>query len=308
MNRDDAAGRARVLGYTGLVLTALFWAGNAVIARGTVGDIPPVALSFWRWVIALALLAPFGLPRVIRQWPVVRTHWRILLALATLSVGLFNTLLYLAAQSTGAINITLVNATIPIVVALFAWTLLGEVVSRLQALGIAAALLGMVTIVARGDPAVLLSVDINVGDGIMAGAVLVWGAYSVLLRRYAPVLHPLTLLTVLVTMGLPIILPFYIWELLVVGSFEPRAGLLPPFIYVGIFPSLLAYLFWNHGVQTIGPTRSAVFIYLMPVFASILAVSFLDERLHPYHAVGGLLILAGLYLVSRFGTATDERR
>ncbi|MBA1146018.1 DMT family transporter [Ectothiorhodospiraceae bacterium WFHF3C12] len=297
--------RTRLLGYAGLVLTALFWAGNAVVARGTAGEIPPLALSFWRWMIALALLAPFGIPRLARQWPVVRARWPALLALATLSVGAFNTLLYLAAQSTGAINITLVNATIPIVVALFAWGLLGEAVSRLQALGIAAALTGMLTIVARGDPDVLLAVDINAGDGIMVAAVFVWGGYSVLLRRTAPALHPIALLTALVLLGLPVILPFYLWELAATGGFDLRAEMLPAFVYVGIFPSVLAYLFWNHGVQTIGPTRSAVFIYLLPVFASILAVAFLGEALHPYHAGGGLLILVGLYLASRFGPAAQ---
>lgn len=303
MTEYSRSSRAALLGYAGLVLTALFWAGNAVVARGTAGEIPPLALSFWRWTIALVLIAPFGLPRVIRQWPRIRARWPVLLALATLSVGAFNTLLYLAAQSTGAINISLVNATIPIVVAVFAWAFLGESVSRVQAAGIIAALVGMLAIVGRGDIAVLLGVDINLGDGIMVAAVLVWGGYSVLLRHAAPVLHPLALLTVLIGLGLPVILPFYLLELALTGGFDLHAGMLPAFAYVGIFPSLLAYLFWNHGVQTIGPTRSAVFIYLLPVFAAGLAVTFLDETLHAYHAVGGALILIGLYLASRYAPA-----
>lgn len=303
MTEHNRSSRAALLGYAGLVFTALFWAGNAVIARGTAGEIPPLALSFWRWAIALVLIAPFGLPRVLRQWPQIRARWPALLALATLSVGAFNTLLYLAAQSTGAINISLVNSTIPIVVAVFAWAFLGEAVSRIQAVGIIAALAGMLTIVGRGDIAVLLGVDINLGDGIMVVAVFVWGGYSVLLRQSAPTLHPLALLTMLISLGLPVILPFYLLELALTGGFAFRAGMLPAFAYVGIFPSLLAYLFWNHGVQTIGPTRSAVFIYLLPVFAAILAVAFLGETLHGYHGVGGALILIGLYLASRFTPA-----
>lgn len=242
---------------------------------------------------------------MVRQWAVIRARWPALLALAGLSVGAFNTLLYLAAQSTGAINITLVNATIPIVVAVFAWLLLGERVSRIQAFGIAAALAGMLTIVARGDPGVLLAIEINAGDGIMVAAVLVWGGYSVLLRRAAPALPPVALLTVLVAMGLPVILPFYLWELAATGGFRLRAELLPVFLYVGVFPSVLAYLFWNHGVQSIGPTRSAVFIYLLPVFAAVMAVAFLGETLHAYHGVGGLLILVGLYMASRFAPQID---
>jgi len=298
MTQTSSDGGARALAYTGLVLTALFWAGNAVVARGTVGEIPPVALAFWRWVIALTILSPVGVPRVVRQWRVIRQHWRVLWALATLSVGLFNSLLYLAAQSTGAINITLVNSTIPVVVALLSWLLLGEAPNRVQSTGIAAALLGMLTIVARGDPGVFVGLEFNAGDVIMVAAVLVWGCYSVLLRRHAVPLHPVALLTVLIALGLPVIVPFYLWELASGGGFTPRLGLLPALGYVGVFPSILAYLFWNIGVHRVGPTRAAVFIYLLPVFAAGLAVTFLGESLHLYHAVGGLLILVGLLLAT----------
>ena len=113
------------LAYIGLTLTPLFWAGNAVVARSVVDTIPPLSLSFWRWVIALAILMPFGLPAVRRQWPIIVDRWPSMLALAAFSVSAFNTLLYLSAQTTTALNITLVNSTIPIMVALMAWLILG---------------------------------------------------------------------------------------------------------------------------------------------------------------------------------------
>ena len=162
--------RPYALAYVGLVLTPLFWAGNAVVARGTVETIPPLSMSFWRWVIALAILLPVGLPGVWRHRAVIRQRLGSLLALATFSVAAFNSLLYYAAVTTTATNIALINATIPIFVALLAWLLLGDKTRPLQILGIGLALLGIATVVARGDLAVLTGLQAQPGDLIMVAA------------------------------------------------------------------------------------------------------------------------------------------
>jgi drug/metabolite transporter (DMT)-like permease len=292
--------------YAGLTLTALFWAGNAVVARGVVGEIPPLALSFGRWVLALTLLLPLGLPRVLRQWKVVRKRWRSLLALATFSVGAFNTLLYLAAQTTTAVNITLFNSTIPVVVALLAWMLLGDRVRPVQALGIALALLGMLVIVGRGHWQTFADLAFQPGDLIMIGAVCCWGLFSVLLRRQAVPLDPIAFLTVQVGLGVLVILPFYLLDLAIHGGFALRPGLVPPFLYVAIFPGLIAYACWNYGVHRVGPARAAMFMYLNPLFAACLAWFFLGERLRFFHLVGGALILLGLYLTTQIGRSGES--
>lgn len=297
MQSDSPLWRA----YAGLTLTALFWAGNAVVARGVVGDIPPLALSFYRWALALLLLLPFGLPRVLRQWSVVRQRWRSMLALAAFSVGAFNTLLYLSAQTTTAVNITLINSTIPVVVALLSWIILGDRIRPAQALGIILALAGMLIIVAKGRWQTLAHMEFRPGDLIMVAAVSCWGLFSVLLRRQAVALDPLAFLTVQVALGLLVILPFYLLNLAMEGGFTMRWGLAPPFIYVAIFPGLLAYAFWNAGVHRVGPSRAAIFMYLNPVFAAVLAWLFLGEHLAAFHLVGGLLILMGLYMTTRLG-------
>jgi len=289
--------------YLGLTLTALFWAGNAVVARGVVGEIPPLALSFWRWALAFVLLLPFGLPRVLRQREVVRQRWGSLLALAAFSVGAFNTLLYLSAQTTTAVNITLINSTIPVVVALLAWIILGDRIRPIQAIGILLALTGMLVIVAKGRWQTLTGLEFQPGDLIMIAAVSSWGLFSVLLRRQAVPLDPVAFLTVQVGMGVLVILPFYLLDLILSGGFTMRVGLMPPFIYVAIFPGLLAYAFWNFGVHRVGPSKAAMFMYLNPVFAAFLAFFFLGEKLTSFHLVGGLLILAGLYLTTRLGAA-----
>lgn len=285
--------------YAGLTLTALFWAGNAVVARGVVGEIPPLALSFWRWALALVIVLPVGLPRVLRQRTVVRERWRSLALLAALSVGAFNTLLYLSAQTTTAVNIALFNSTMPVMVALFAWLMLADRVRPAQALGIALALLGMLVIVGRGSWHTFARFAFQPGDLIMVAAISCWSLFSVLLRRQAVPLDPIAFLTMQIGFGVLVILPFYVLDLLVTGGFAMHLRLIPPFVYVAIFPGILAYAFWNHGIHRVGPSRAAMFIYLSPIFAAVLARVFLGERLHGFHYAGGGLILVGLYLATR---------
>ncbi|MFV8569613.1 DMT family transporter [Marinobacter sp. SBS5] len=290
------------LAYIGLVLTPLFWAGNAVVARGTVDSIPPLSMSFWRWVIALCILLPVGLPGVWRHRQVIRQHLGSMLALATFSVAAFNSLLYYAALTTTATNIALINSTIPIFVALLAWLLLGDRTRPLQALGIGLAILGILTVVAQGDLSVLLNLQAQPGDLIMVAAVASWGLFSVLLRRQAVPLPPLTFLTTQILLGSCVLLPFYLTDLVFFsGGFSWSGSTALPLLYFAIFPGILAYGFWNYGVQQIGPAKAAIFMYLVPVFASVLASIFLDEALGAPHLIGGALILSGLLLATRVG-------
>lgn len=294
--------RIPAMAYIGLVLTPLFWAGNAVLARATVDSIPPLSMSFWRWVIALAILLPIGLPGMWRHRQVIRDRFGSMLALATFSVAAFNSLLYYAAITTTATNIALINATIPIFVALLAWVLLGDRTRPIQALGIALAIIGILTVVARGDISVLTGLEAQPGDLIMVAAVFSWGLFSVLLRRQAVPLPALTFLTTQILMGTLVILPFYLVDVLMFsGGFELTQGTAMPLLYFAVFPGILAYAFWNHGVHQIGPARAAIFMYLTPVFASMLAGIFLGESLGVFHVIGGLLILAGLILATRTG-------
>ncbi|MFC4257928.1 DMT family transporter [Marinobacter lacisalsi] len=303
------ANRSLALAYTGLVLTPLFWAGNAVVARGVVDSIPPVSLAFWRWVIALLLLLPLALPKVRKEWSVVRDHWPRVLVLALFSVASFNTLLYLAATTTTAINIALINSTIPIMVALLAFLLLGERTRPAQAIGIAVALTGVLMVIAQGTLGRLLSLSLSPGDLVMVAAVISWGIFSVLLRRLSIPLSAMTFLTLQIALGTALLTPVYLIDLLLIsGGFTLSGSTLPPLIYVAVFPGILAYAFWNHGVWNVGPARAAIFMYLVPVFAAVLAWVFLDERLGWYHLAGGALILVGLYLTTRNAPAPQTNR
>jgi drug/metabolite transporter (DMT)-like permease len=288
------------LAYAGLILTPLFWAGNAVVGRSVVDTIPPLSLAFWRWVLALVILIPLGLPGILRQWPVIRQRWPSMLLLATFSVSAFNTLLYLAAETTTALNITLINSTIPVMVALLAWLILGDRIRRLQAGGIGLALLGILITVSRGDWQTFTELAFQPGDLLMVTAVFSWGLYSVLLRSQAVPLEPMAFLTVQVALGILVVLPFYLLDLVFFsGGFSVQPGVIPPLLYVAIFPGVLAYAFWNNGVHRVGPAGAAMFMYLTPVFAVALAGLFLGERLNSSHLTGGILIFFGLVLTTR---------
>ncbi len=288
-----------MLAYAALVFTTLFWAGNAVVARGMIDTIPPMGLSFWRWMLAFLIILPFAAPHLRAALPTVRQHWGSLFLLALLSAGLFNSLLYLSAHTTTAVNISLVSAVMPIMIGLMAFLLLGERLARWQMYGITLALVGVLVIVSRGSLDVLLSVDFAAGDLLMVIAVACWGLYSVLLKKRGIQMHPVALLAVMIAMALPVVLLFHLVEIALGYHTKLGGELVAPLLYVAIFPSLLSYMGWNFGVKVLGPSRSAMFLYLLPLFGAVLSILFLGEGLHLYHAAGGVLVLGGLYLSTR---------
>ncbi|WP_434457937.1 DMT family transporter [Stutzerimonas urumqiensis] len=288
------------LAYAGLLLACLFWAGNALVARAFFEDIPPLALSFWRWVLALSILLVFvGRDMWHHRSALRRAGWR-LWVIAALGIASYNSLLYSAAQTTPAINISLVNTCLPLATFIGGGLLLGEWPRRRAWVGLAIAAVGLLLLISRGEWANLAGLQFTPGDLVMLVAVVVWALYTLLLRRWGSYLTvpPLVLLTALVTIGTPLILPFYLWELSHVGGFEPSLPNLAAIVYTALFASLIAYLAWNNGVKVVGAAKAAITSYSMPVFVAILGWLLLGEALQPYHWVGGGLIFGGLLLAT----------
>jgi drug/metabolite transporter (DMT)-like permease len=287
--------------YLLLTLTALFWSGNMVIGRGLREAVPPVSLAFWRWAIALALVLPFALPKLRAQWSTLIRHWRAMTVLGVLGVACYNTFAYVALQYTTATNANLLNSFIPIATMALAFVLLGKRLTRIEAAGVLVSLIGVITIVARGDVNTLLALSLNTGDLWMLGAVLVWGLYTVGLQWRPQGLDPMVMLFAFTAVGLAALAPFYAWELASGRSIAVSAGSLAGILYVGTLPSFLGYVFYNAGVAAVGPSRGALFIHLMPVFGTLLAAIFLGERPQWYHFAGIGLVFAGIFLTMRRG-------
>jgi drug/metabolite transporter (DMT)-like permease len=284
--------------YLLLALAALSWSGNHVLGRAVHSEIPPLALAYWRWFIASMVLLPFVARQAWEYRAVVRRHWRLLVLLAALGMSINHGLLYLALNSTTAINVGLINATAPMIFPMISFLAYRELLSRRQVFGIAVSLVGVVIIISRADLTVLLGLHFTPGDLYMLGSMVVWAMYSVFLKRLPPGLPPMVFLLVLCIIGTILLFPFYGWELAVRGGFAVNVPNFLTLAYIGIFPSALAFICWNQGVAQIGANKAGLFNYLIPVFTVGLAVALLGEVVHAYHAAGAVLAVIGIYLTT----------
>jgi drug/metabolite transporter (DMT)-like permease len=288
--------------YLLLSLTSLFWAGNIVLGRYVAGHVPPITLSCIRWIGSLLILLPFAWPHLARDWPVLRARLPFIVVLSATGFAINNTLSYWALQYTQALNALLIQSSGPLFVALWSLALFGVRLTWAQLSGITISLLGVLTIILRGDFASLGSIQFNKGDVMFAGALCVFGIYSALMPR-RPVTHPLSLIAVTMGFGALLMVPGMVWEISTGFTLKLDATTVLTLIYVVIFPSALAYLFFNRGLALIGPNRAAPFFHLVPVFGSAMAILFLGEQPRLFHLVGYVLVLAGVVIASRRSSA-----
>ncbi|HEX9451559.1 MAG TPA: DMT family transporter [Burkholderiales bacterium] len=285
--------------YLLLSLTSLFWAANWVVGRAMRNDMPPVAMGFWRWTIALLLLLPFVAPELRRKWHVVRANWLVLVLLGCLGAVAFNTLIYVGLQYTAVANGVLFNSFSPILIILLSWVVVRERISKLQACGVVLSLAGVLAIIARGKFATLAAFHFNPGDLWLIAAQFLWSVYTFVLRRRPPELSAMGFLAAMLLLSLPFLLPFYLWEFSQRGGFALTPATISALAYYGTIPSIVAYLFWNRGVAQVGPNKAGLFVHLMPLFGALLAVIFLGEKLYAYHYAGAALIFTGIWLTTR---------
>jgi len=298
VRQDDRARRASVLPYLLLSLTMLCWAGNWVVGRAVRGVMPPVALTFWRWSIAALLLAPFVLPRLRGKWPVLRQHWRVLVILGFTGVALFQFLIYFGLRLTTSVNGMLMNSAMPLFILLIAWLVDRDTVTPRQLAGMIVSFTGILVILNHGEVATLRHFSFNPGDLLILMGMPVWGIYSVTVRRVPRELDPLSLVFVVAVIGLAFLLPGYVIESMFFQSVQLSWPAVASVLYVACFASIVAYLGWNAGVVRIGPNRAGFTVHLLPAFGTVLAIIFLGEEVHLFHAVGIAAILSGVWLAS----------
>jgi drug/metabolite transporter (DMT)-like permease len=284
--------------YLLLSLTSLFWAGNVVLGRFVAGHVPPIALATLRWGGAFLLILPFALPHMKREWRAIRANLPMLLLLAVTGIGAYNTIAYIGLQYTSALNALLIQSAGPLFVAFWSLVLFRTRLTIAQALGILISLGGVLTIIARGDVEALSAVDFNKGDLIFAGALMIFCIYSALMP-YRPNLHPLAFLGFTTGVGALVNVPFLIWESASGYTLTLDTETLLTLAYVVVFPSVLAYLCYNRGIELIGANRSAPFYHLIPVFGSVLAIGFLGEEPQLFHLIGYALVLLGVFIAAR---------
>ena len=286
--------------YVLLTLAPFFWSCNVIVGRGLSPEVPPFAMTFYRWLFAAAMLAPFALPLVRKDLPIVRRHWKSLLSLGVIGIGVHNALAYLGLRYTTAVNGVILNSFIPVMIVALSWALLRERLATLQVAGISISLAGVLTILSGGSLATLLMFRLNAGDLLFILSMAMWSIYTIALRFRPRGMHFLSFLFVIVCIGDVAMIPLYAIETALGYPMHWSVGTVATIAAVAFFSSVLSYIFWNRGVEQVGANVAGLFVHLMPVFGVMLAWLVLDERLGLYHVAGIALILCGIYVTSRF--------
>lgn len=283
--------------WTLLILANLFWAANIVLGRGVAGMVPPIALAYWRWTGAFLVAVGFAWPYLKRDAPVLLRHWGKMLVLSATGIATYNTMSYIGLTSTTALNVLLLQSAGPLIIIVWAFALFGERPSLRQVAAVLLSLAGVAVIAAHGSLESLLHLSLNPGDIWILVAMVIYGVYAAMFR-VRPATHPMSFLVATMGIGSVMILPFYLWEIAEGARVQGGMPALLAMGYIAVFPSFIAYLFFNRGIELIGAARAGQSWHLMPVFGSVLAVLFLGERFYTYHAVGIALIAAGIFLAS----------
>jgi drug/metabolite transporter (DMT)-like permease len=282
-----------------LLACTFLWACNWIITRAMRDDMGPLSMALFRWVIALCILLPITVRSIRTHWHEIRRDWLLLVAMSFTGTGAYNAMAITGLRTTTAINGTLLNAVIPIVIAGLSWIFLRKRVTALQAFWMAVSFAGAAWIGVSGKLDDLLALRFNVGDLWVVGGMVSWAVYTILLAKRRDSMPTLTLIAVLSSISMLALLPLAAWEIAMFQrpSVNPQAAL--GLLFQGIFPSIVCYYAWNRGVQLAGAARAGVYVYLIPVFGAALSSLLLNEHFQGFHVVGAALILVGVIFANR---------
>lgn len=287
-----------VLPYLLLTLAACTWGGNIVLGRAMHGDIPPMALTFFRWSVAFIVLIPLTLGKFRDDFGLLLRHWKWLVLLSASGVAIFHGFVYTGLNSTTAINAGLMMATSPVIIPAIAFLIHRDRPTRLQSFGIGASLLGVGIVITRGDFGVLGNLTFNPGDLWILFAVPMWGFYSVILKDRPQELSSRALMLAITGLGSLMLVPFYAWEFSTLGGIALNGPNLLTILYISVIASVVAYFAWNKGVADVGAIKAGPFLHVIPACAMVLAIVFLDETLQAFHFPGIALIGLGIALTA----------
>jgi len=286
--------------YIFLILATLFWSGNFIVGKAaSLFEIPPFTLNFYRWTFAWLILAPFTLKEIYKKRDYILGNIKLILVLGITSITIFNSIVYYSLNFTQVISGVLMISTIPVMIIFFCWVFRIEKTNPYQILGVIFSLLGVAVIVTKADLGKLLNLNFNKGDLWMVVAMFSWAMYSALLRKKKFELSQISLLQVIISAGLILLLPAYLLEMALGYRLSVHLPFLLTLGYVVIFPGLASFIFWIKGISIIGSNRSGIFLHLMPIFSTILAILIFDEKFMTFHLIGAIFIISGIILSSK---------
>lgn len=280
--------------YALLLVMPLFFSSNLVIGRAVIEEVQPWTLACLRWTLAALILLPFTARSLVEHRKALFAAWERLWILGALGMWICGAIVFLSLTATTATNATLIYTTSPVIVILIE-AALGKRPPFSRLAGVAMALLGVAIIVLRGDLSALARLDFNLGDLGIGAAAIAWAIYSLVLKHQSLANIPtLTLFTAIMIAGVVGLFPFMIWESLALGVFPTSLSAWTAIVALAIFPSVGAFSIYQYGVKVVGPAITACFLYLLPPYGVGMAILFLGESFRPHHALGSILVLAGL--------------
>ena len=291
--------------YWMLSTTSFFLACNHVIGRSVHEDIPPLGLSFWRWMVGVLILLPFVLPSLKRSLPYYRQHFGTLLAMGFMMVG-STSLILVALNYTTAINTSLINVIQPVLTVLLAALFISERLTHLKMFGIVISIVGVVIMITKADWRVLAGLSFNGGDLIALVAMCGFAGYTLTLRKLPKELNGSERLFAIAGLGCLLLLPFYLWESMTYATVPVTGNTALIVFCLALLVSVLGNAMWNSGIMIIGPSKATMFINLIPLFGAIMAVAFLGETLRGFHFIGGIMVCAGIMFVLREKPARQQ--
>ena len=284
--------------YLLLTLTTTCWGMNAILGRLAVGEISPMALVCLRWMLVVIILSIFAQRHLQRDWPVLKRHIGYMMAMGAIGITGFNMLFYMAAHSTTAVNIGILQGSIPVFVLIGAFLVFRTRVSLLQSVGVIVTIIGVSIVASGGAIARLATFEINIGDALMLLACVLYSGYTVALR-YRPEISPLSFLSMMALAAFITSLPFVYIEIELEHFLPPTTTGWLIVAAASLFPSIVAQISFIVGVGILGPGRAGIFVNLVPIFASIFAVTFLDEPFEFFQGAALALVLFGIWLSER---------
>lgn len=281
-----------------LITAVLCWGANTIFGQLAVNQVTPVMVVFLRWAIVSALLWPLFGHRVKADWPLIKPRLGMTILMASLGFTAFNSLFYAAAHTTTAINVGILQGSMPIFVLVGSYLVFSTRVTRLQLLGSLIGLAGVIAVATKGNPLAILELDISLGDGLMLFACLLYSFYTLALKN-RPAISGVSFFTLMAPIAMVTAIPLLVADIVANGFVAPTLqGWLVTF-GIALLPSCLAQLTFLRGVDLIGPGPAGVYMNLTPVFAAAMSVTFLGEQFYGFHAAGLAMVIGGIWLVQR---------
>jgi len=291
---------SNVKAYIMLIICSFFWSGNFIVGKfATLYEVPPLTLNFFRWLIVWIILVPFTFKDISKNIKLIKKNFYSILLMSIASISVFNSVVYYSLNFTQVLNGALMISTIPVLIVFISFIFKTEKINFSQIFGIILSVTGVLTIITRLDFTKLIHLDLNKGDLYLLVAMLSWAIYSTMLRTHKTGLNYLSFMTIIISIGLTFLIPQFLFEL---NNHQIIKFSIPVILitgYVVIFAGLGSYILWNKAVVIVGPNKAGIFLHLMPVFSSFMAIFLLNEKLMNFHIIGAIIIIIGIYLSSK---------